>query len=330
MQRSRKALQARRAIEKDTSGRNYLYKISLSLVFVLWGLVFLFSLWISRGNGYGDASEDVPVRISNWSENEHRQCKTSNSDDEYLTKEINACIPSETFCPDCARTDSFIGDPLSTGESMSNVEPDDEENNISPNRKEYDIERSESALKHENDVQKYDHLTQAVPLGLDEFKSRASPKIKSGTSPSESVIHRVDQGGAEYNYASESKGAKVLASNKEAKGASNILSKNKDKYLRNPCSSEDKFVIIELSEETLVDTIGIANFEHHSSNLKDFELLGSMAYPTDAWVFSWEFYRRKCEASSKICSSGTKMGEISEAESSKPLWIRILLHTEYS
>lgn len=53
MQRSRKALQERRAIEKAAaSGRNCLYKISLSLVFVLWGLVFLFSLWISRGHGY--------------------------------------------------------------------------------------------------------------------------------------------------------------------------------------------------------------------------------------------------------------------------------------
>lgn len=52
MQRSRKALLERRAIEKAKSGRNYLYKVSLSLVFVLWGLVFLFSLWISRGHGY--------------------------------------------------------------------------------------------------------------------------------------------------------------------------------------------------------------------------------------------------------------------------------------
>jgi len=53
MQRSRKALLERRAVEKATSGRSYLYKISLSLVFVLWGLVFLFSLWISCGYGYG-------------------------------------------------------------------------------------------------------------------------------------------------------------------------------------------------------------------------------------------------------------------------------------
>ena len=145
-------------------------------------------------------------------------------------------------------------------------------------------------MKHESDVLKYDHLSQAVPLGLDEFKSRAiSSKIKSGTGPSGSVIHRVEPGGAEYNYASASKGAKVLASNKEAKGASNILSRDKDKYLRNPCSSEEKFVIIELSEETLVDTINIANFEHHSSNLKTFELHGSLVYPTDVWVFLGNF-----------------------------------------
>ncbi|TKY49911.1 slp1 protein [Spatholobus suberectus] len=129
-----------------------------------------------------------------------------------------------------------------------------------------------------------------MPLGLDEFKSRTiGSKIKSGTSPSGSVIHRLEPGGAEYNYASASKGAKVLASNKEAKGAADILSRNKDKYLRNPCSSEEKFVIIELSEETLVKTIEIANFEHHSSNFKDFELHGGLVYPTDSWIFLGNF-----------------------------------------
>lgn len=132
---------------------------------------------------------------------------------------------------------------------------------------------------------KPDPLSQAVPLGLDEFKSKTfSSKIMSGTGASGSVTHRVEPGGAEYNYASASKGAKVLASNKEAKGASNILGRDKDKYLRNPCSVEEKFVIIELSEETLVDAIEIANFEHHSSNLKDFQLHGSLVYPTDVWV----------------------------------------------
>ena len=131
---------------------------------------------------------------------------------------------------------------------------------------------------------KVDRLTRTVPLGLDEFKNKAlNAKITNVPGARGSVIHRVEPGGVEYNYASSAKGAKVLDSNKEAKGASNILSKDKDKYLRNPCSAEAKFVVIELSEETLVDTIEIANFEHYSSNLRDFELLGSLVYPTDAW-----------------------------------------------
>ncbi|KAG5065959.1 hypothetical protein JHK86_009690 [Glycine max] len=292
MQRSRKALLERRAIQEATSGRNYLYKVSLSLVFVLWGLVFLFSLCISHGHGYGDhESREVPVGVSNWNEDEHRQCKNSNSADEYLTKETDdVYIPSETFSSDGAKTDGLISESLSSGESINRVEPGDKESSISPDTEEHEVERSESAVKHQNDVQKYNHLSQAMPLGLDEFKSRAiGSKIKSGTNPSGSVIHRLEPGGAEYNYASASKGAKVLASNKEARGASDILSRNKDKYLRNPCSSEEKFVVIELSEETLVKTIEIANFEHHSSNFKEFELYGSLVYPTEAWIFLGNF-----------------------------------------
>ncbi|KAG5047740.1 hypothetical protein JHK86_017146 [Glycine max] len=236
-------------------------------------------------------SREVPVGVSNWNEDEHRQCKKSNSADEYLTKETDdVYIPSETFCSDGAKTDGLIGESLSSGESINRVEPGYKENYISPDTEEHEVERSKSAAKHQNDVQKYNHLSQAMPLGLDEFKSRAiGSKIKSGTNPSGSVIHRLEPGGAEYNYASASKGAKVLASNKEARGASDILSRNKDKYLRNPCSSEEKFVVIELSEETLVKTIEIANFEHHSSNFKEFELYGSLVYPTDAWIFLGNF-----------------------------------------
>ncbi|KAF3786517.1 SUN domain-containing protein 2 [Nymphaea thermarum] len=95
---------------------------------------------------------------------------------------------------------------------------------------------------------------------------------------------RLEPGGGEYNYAAASKGAKVLAHNKEANGAANILGKDKDKYLRNPCSAEEKFVVIELSEETLVDVVEIANIEHYSSTFKEFELLGSLIYPTEIWV----------------------------------------------
>lgn len=133
--------------------------------------------------------------------------------------------------------------------------------------------------------QRADRVSRAKPPALDEFKSKTvNPRGEATFSQVGGIIHRVEPGGKEYNYASSMKGAKVLDSNKEAKGASNVLDKDKDKYLRNPCSAEEKFVVIELSEETLVDTIEIANFEHHSSNFKDFELLSSLVYPTDNWV----------------------------------------------
>ncbi|KAG2303631.1 hypothetical protein Bca4012_062384 [Brassica carinata] len=142
----------------------------------------------------------------------------------------------------------------------------------------------------ETNATKADQLSRAVPLGLDEFKSRASySRNKSLSSQVSGVTHRMEPGGKEYNYASASKGAKVLSSNKEAKGATSILSRDNDKYLRNPCSAEGKYVVIELSEETLVNTIKIANFEHYSSNLKEFELQGTLVYPTDTWVHMGNF-----------------------------------------
>lgn len=162
--------------------------------------------------------------------------------------------------------------------------PTDWDANFMPQaQREY--QSSESSAVFGKDPSRADRVSHGVPLGLDEFKSKTfNSRSKSGNGQSESVIHRVEPGGAEYNYASASKGAKVLAFNKEAKGASNILCRDKDKYLRNPCSAEEKFVVIELSEETLVATFEIVNFEHYSSNLKEFELLGSLAYPTDSWV----------------------------------------------
>ncbi|KAK4382495.1 SUN domain-containing protein 5 [Sesamum angolense] len=97
------------------------------------------------------------------------------------------------------------------------------------------------------------------------------------------ITHRLEPDGTPYNYASASKGAKVVDHNKEAKGTSNILGKDHDKYLRNPCSVGGKYFIIELADETLVDAVKIANFEHYSSNFKDFELYGTLVYPTETW-----------------------------------------------
>ncbi|KAI3689878.1 hypothetical protein L2E82_47848 [Cichorium intybus] len=117
--------------------------------------------------------------------------------------------------------------------------------------------------------------TQLTYLDLDEFSGSRSGLVN--------ITHRLEPDGTEYNYAAASKGAKVVAHDKEAKGASNILGEDHDMYLRNPCSVPDKFVVIELAEETLIDAITIANFEHHSSNFKRFELSGSLVFPTESW-----------------------------------------------
>lgn len=119
-----------------------------------------------------------------------------------------------------------------------------------------------------------------------------SLKVNGSGVPSQLVNmthYRLEPDGTGYNYASAMKGAKVVDHNKEAKGASNVLGKDHDKYLRNPCSVSNKYVVIELAEETLVDTVRIANFEHYSSNLKEFSLSGSLSYPTEMWTHAGSF-----------------------------------------
>ncbi|GFQ05799.1 uncharacterized protein slp1 [Phtheirospermum japonicum] len=263
MQRSRRALLQRRALEKTIWGRHHFYKVSLSVVFVLWGLVFLLNTWICHVDGQNDKHEDYSFDATRWGEDK---------------------VPFDTDANSTESEDSSVQTYLPYNETETHVSSE----------KESLSSESESAIKRstEKENPKTDRLLshRVVPPGLDEFKNKAlNSRSKYITGQAGGIIHRVEPGGAEYNYASASKGAKVLSYNKEAKGASNILNSDKDKYLRNPCSTEDKFVVIELSEETLVDTIEIANFEHHSSTLKDFELLGSPVYPTDSWVKLGDF-----------------------------------------
>ncbi|KAF6158647.1 hypothetical protein GIB67_040161, partial [Kingdonia uniflora] len=66
---------------------------------------------------------------------------------------------------------------------------------------------------------------------------------------------RLEIGCSDYNYASASKGAKVLDFNKEVMGLIIYCGKTK-----------------------------ITNFGHYSSNLQNFELFGSLVYPREKWV----------------------------------------------
>ncbi|KAG5455672.1 MAG: hypothetical protein BJ554DRAFT_4829, partial [Olpidium bornovanus] len=88
-----------------------------------------------------------------------------------------------------------------------------------------------------------------------------------------------------FNYASFDCAAIILSTNPEAKGSTAILIGNKDQYMLNKCSAK-KFVVIELCDEILVDTVAIANYEFFSSMFRDFQISVSNRWPPkqDGWV----------------------------------------------
>ncbi|KAF3331921.1 Sad1 / UNC-like C-terminal [Carex littledalei] len=349
MQRSRRALLQRRAValeKTSTVEKQKLYKVSLSVVLLLWVLIFMLNSLISHGNGYRDEPHDaVPESISRKEENLNVFDSTPNNNYENIRTqgekyENNPAIPeSEVYQnallsegenekntpspkPILLKNEVLASEPgtipdKENKETEEEREKEDEEQETKEVEKETKEKEKEAKVEEERETkeeqkvkkvedretkeeeremngQRTERISRITPLPLDEFKSKAIINSKGKINPSQTgtartVVRRVEPSGKEYNYASQSKGAKVLAFNKEAKGASNILDKDKDKYLRNPCSVEGKFVIIELSEETLVDMIVIANFEHYSSNLRQFEVFSSLVYPTEKWDYIGEF-----------------------------------------
>jgi ribosomal protein S10 len=84
------------------------------------------------------------------------------------------------------------------------------------------------------------------------------------------------------NYASFDCAATVLKSNPESKSASAVLIENKDSYMLNICSSSNKFLIVELCNDILIDTIVLANYEFFSSIFRTFRVSVSDRYPVKA------------------------------------------------
>lgn len=98
-----------------------------------------------------------------------------------------------------------------------------------------------------------------------------------------------DSGGRRQNYASLDAGATILDSAPETKSPTNLLVPDKDRYMLIPCEKSRKWVVVSLSEDVHADAIALANFEKFSSPVKDFLVLGSVAYPTDTWFVLGNF-----------------------------------------
>jgi len=89
-----------------------------------------------------------------------------------------------------------------------------------------------------------------------------------------------------YNYASFDGGATILKTSPDATNPKHILSENKDSYMLLECRTKNKFVIVELVDDILVDTVVLANFEFFSSMIRKFRVSVSDRYPVklDKWV----------------------------------------------
>ena len=96
------------------------------------------------------------------------------------------------------------------------------------------------------------------------------------------------------NYASFDCAATVLKTNPECKGSTSVLVENKDSYMLNVCSVKNKFFIVELCNDILVDTVVLANFEFFSSMFRRFRVSVSDRYPVklDKWRDLGEFEAR--------------------------------------
>lgn len=88
-----------------------------------------------------------------------------------------------------------------------------------------------------------------------------------------------------FNYASFDCAATVLKTNPECKGSSSVLVENKDSYMLNECRAKNKFLILELCDDILVDTVVLANYEFFSSIFHTFRVSVSDRYPAkpDQW-----------------------------------------------
>ncbi|KAE8690211.1 F-box protein SKIP8 [Hibiscus syriacus] len=299
----------RDAIKNNNSFINAksVYELSLSVIISLWCLLFLFYFRLGHSHENGGNSHPENQTACSPSVGHEKLCDDADREDNCTNRmllEMNKTVNFNnstvykkfvkyeySFCK-TSRLDEVILKVLGyTALSCDIVEQ--EENNIGQQMELPNLKIPSTYVK------------------LDEFRN-ITMRAKEGDPPGTfKITHRLESDGSEYNYASNLKGAKVVAHNKEAKGANNILGQDHDQYLRNPCTVEGKFVVIELAEETLVDAVKIANFEHHSSNFKEFELYGSLNYPTDTWTQLGKFV-------------ASNIKQIQTFTLSEPKWLRYL------
>ncbi|KAG0340356.1 hypothetical protein BG004_006462 [Podila humilis] len=96
-----------------------------------------------------------------------------------------------------------------------------------------------------------------------------------------------------FNHASAICAASIVKASKDATHITAILNEGKDNYMLNKCSTKEKFFVVELCEEILVDSFTLGNYEFFSSTFKDF-VVSVNRYPPrdDGWSVLGHFQAR--------------------------------------
>ena len=119
-------------------------------------------------------------------------------------------------------------------------------------------------------VTKEESTTSSSSVGDLQTQPRMVPdkeedEISELDTQSGNVIREKKEPVARVNFASVGAGATVLESSSGSKGYMNLLNEDKDKYGISPCS-EKMWVVMSLSEDVMVNTIVLANYEKYRYN----------------------------------------------------------------
>jgi hypothetical protein len=116
-----------------------------------------------------------------------------------------------------------------------------------------------------------------------EVKKERTPEESQNIQTEKRREHRSKDAGKtckeRFSYASFDAGATVVKTHQGAKNSKSVLIENKDSYMLSVCSKENKFIIIELSEDIWIDTVVLANYEFFSSMFRQFRVSVSDRYP---------------------------------------------------
>ena len=97
------------------------------------------------------------------------------------------------------------------------------------------------------------------------------------------TVHRSKDAGKtckeRFSFASFDAGATILKTSAGTKNSKAILVENKDSYMLLECATQNKYVIVELTDDIWVDTLVLANFEFFSSMIRHFRVSVSDRYP---------------------------------------------------